>query len=370
MASLPGQKGSKKNRKEPANQNEKNKPRQKGTKPPSKLQRDNKAQASSKNAAQLKNSNSKKFVGDNSSMDASMVKQKSVGFGGTTVHDAPNAGNVDNASTKNIRKEVAEEFKYLLESSSYRFRDIGIGTFKRQHSRPKLIRQASVSKSKQVKENLLKKNLFGYDEETLNMLKKATHPDRGFESDEDESRFLNLPLVAAELNTAWERSEKLKPFDLVLGGGAALTDRLLAKKKLGRLGHPSDNIRDLDFEIQLKQASHKKGQFKNIERKHEDVKTFLEKELKPEIDKMLENQEPFKSLYESRFGEPPEVEVTDRHTLIYKYPATDTHEEFEFSFYLHPWNWNVNHQDPYQREPFTYESNAASKLRHFKLLIL
>ncbi|MFC0139675.1 DUF4157 domain-containing protein [Erwinia mallotivora] len=74
------------------------------------------------------------------------------------------------------------------------------------------------------------------------------------------SRLIQIPNLVALLTNAFAKNELLKNFDFILGGGSALT---LKHPADGRLGRPSENMRDIDMDFQLKKGANPKYAPKN-----------------------------------------------------------------------------------------------------------
>lgn len=65
------------------------------------------------------------------------------------------------------------------------------------------------------------------------------------------SRLLQIPNLVALITELFSKNNLLKDFDFILGGGAALTLKLPSE---GRLGRPSENMRDIDMDFQVKDS--------------------------------------------------------------------------------------------------------------------
>ncbi|EXU74938.1 DUF4157 domain-containing protein [Erwinia mallotivora] len=83
---------------------------------------------------------------------------------------------------------------------------------------------------------------------------EAEHESKGGEpvSPRHRSRLIQIPNLVALLTSAFAKNKLLKNFDFILGGGSALT---LKHPDDGRLGRPSDNMRDIDMDFQLKKGA-------------------------------------------------------------------------------------------------------------------
>ncbi len=65
------------------------------------------------------------------------------------------------------------------------------------------------------------------------------------------SRIIQIPNLIALMTNLFDTNNILRNFDFILGGGSALAFKKLAG---GRLGRPSENMRDIDMDFQVKTA--------------------------------------------------------------------------------------------------------------------
>ena len=223
-----------------------------------------------------------------------------------------------------VRQNFAQSFEQGTEVHGQHLKSDTQEATEYRDSNFKNVMQA-VGKNKRSLSDLKKEDIFSSNSKLVNDIesfkrgRRVDRVDKPYrkrgESPDSSSRIVAMPVIASNFHDLFKSNKILNDFNFVLGGGAALALKYIDK---GRDGHPSDNIRDIDYDVQLKSHLPKEEEDRHLSPEGLDAikQVILEELLKKKDSDFFKNFQPDKTT------------VTKNNTIIFQ--AGD----IEYSFHL------------------------------------